>query len=141
MGGEPVPRQQGKQEGHLVYRDKKLTLHNGPLPTWKGAVLQRFSRGRCALFRFLLSDAENMIIFIFVPLLSPKLKCSGQTISGSREDEPHIVCSPIEPDYSLSRMPFCIFHFPVGGWIQRSWTDRIRDNPSHLLILLFRGKP
>ena len=27
MGGEPVPRQQGKQEGHLVYRDKKLTLH------------------------------------------------------------------------------------------------------------------
>ena len=27
VGGEPVSRQPGKQEGHLVYRHKKLTLH------------------------------------------------------------------------------------------------------------------
>ncbi len=27
LDGTPVARQQGKQEGHLVYRDKKLTLH------------------------------------------------------------------------------------------------------------------
>ena len=27
LDGNTVPRQPGKQEGHLVYRDKKLTLH------------------------------------------------------------------------------------------------------------------